>query len=79
MDALLPLALMAGNILGCCCVARSRRRWVAYFFAPFPVLGFLFALMLKARCPFCREYMYHGATVCPKCGRDLADGRVAVR
>lgn len=79
MDALFPLLLLAANVCGCCWVAKRRGRWVAYFFALIPVVGFLFALMLKTRCPYCREYMYPGATVCPKCGRDLSSGTVRVR
>lgn len=66
------LLLQVANLCFCCAIAIQRRRWVAVVF-PFlvPVVSFIFALMLKARCPFCREYVYHDATVCPYCGRRI--------
>ena len=76
----LMILLYAATVFGGFVIAKKRGRWVAVPLAVFlPIIGFLFALCLKTRCPFCREYMYPGATVCPKCGRDLSSGSVKVR
>lgn len=73
---ILNLACIVGGFV----IAVKRGRWVAVPLVLFiPYLGFLFALMLKTRCPYCREYMYPGAKVCPKCGRNLADGKVTTK
>jgi hypothetical protein len=79
MQYFMPL-LYAASVVGGFVIAKRRGRWVAVPLAVFlPFIGFLFALCLKTRCPFCREYMYPGAKVCPSCGRDLASGSVKVR
>lgn len=79
MEYLFPVLYVA-SIVGGVVIAIRRGRWVAVPLVLFvPFLGFLFALCLKTRCPYCREYMYPGATVCPKCGRDLSSGTVRVR
>ena len=79
MQYFMPL-LYVGSIVGGFVIAKRRGRWVAIPLAVFlPILGFLFALCLKMRCPYCREYMYPGASVCPHCGRNQADGSVKVR
>ena len=78
MHIVMPLLYFA-TIVGGFVIAKNRGRWVAVPLVIFiPILGFLFALLLKTRCPFCREYMYPGATVCPMCGRNLSTGKVKV-
>lgn len=72
MEKLLPLLYLM-SIIGGCLIAKRRGRWVAVpLVLFFPVIGFLFALCLKTRCPFCHEYMYPDATACSKCRRNLA-------
>lgn len=79
MDSVLLIVYVA-SIIFAAVIAWRRGRWVAVPLAVLlPFIGFLFALCLKTRCPFCREYMYPGAKVCPKCGRDLASGSVKVQ
>jgi predicted amidophosphoribosyltransferase len=46
--------------------------WVVLLLVLFIILlGFL-ARGPKQRCPHCRSWVAHKATVCPKCGRELA-------
>lgn len=74
------LVLYVLSIIGAVVVAKDRRRWVAVPLALFiPILGYLFALCLKARCPHCLEYYTPGAKVCSHCGRDIDAGTVKVR
>ena len=73
----LPIALyIAANVGGYLIMCR-RDRWVAFLLTIcLGPIGFIFALMLKARCQSCREYYYPGAKVCPHCGRNTKDGTV---
>lgn len=60
-------------------IAVRHRRWIAVpLIVCLPIVGFLLALRLKTRCPFCREYMSPGAKVCPWCGHNIATGAVKV-
>lgn len=72
MAAIVPILYFA-SIVGAFIIGKRRGRWVAVPLAvALPFLGFLFALMLKKRCPHCREYMYASASVCPSCCRNVA-------
>lgn len=74
---ILPIAMYLASIIGGYVIMCRRDRWVALVLAiVLGPIGFVLALLLKARCASCREYYYPGAKVCPHCGRNTKDGTV---
>jgi len=78
MDSVIPILLFAANVCGCFWIAKRRNRWVAYFFALFPVVGFLCAVLLEVRCRHCGCY-YKGFLFCPGCGTPINGKRQPVK
>ena len=76
VQLILYLSALAGGVW----LAKSRNRWIAFFLClVLSWLGFVLAyLFLKKRCPYCAEYMYPSAKVCPHCGRNWNTGDVTV-
>ncbi len=59
-------------------IMRLRQRLLVFLLAFLPCIGFFLAILMKARCPFCKELKFASAAICPRCGRTIDSGRVDV-